>query len=81
MWGAHCGVLWPQPSSTSQGGQAHRAPRQTPSSFAGDGITRWQCGTRLTTYKAYYAFFETRATNSSSLESKSFRMGESFDFL
>jgi len=29
MWGAHCGVLWLQPSSTSQGGQAHRAPRQT----------------------------------------------------
>jgi hypothetical protein len=22
MWGAHCGVFWPQPSSTSQGGQA-----------------------------------------------------------
>jgi hypothetical protein len=22
-------VLWPQPSSTSQGGQAHRAPRPT----------------------------------------------------
>src|SRR5580692_6411969 len=27
------------------------------------------------------AFFETRATNSSNLESKSFRMGDSFDFL
>jgi hypothetical protein len=27
--GRHCGVLWPQPSSTSQGSQAHRAPRQT----------------------------------------------------
>ncbi len=26
MWGAHCGVLWPQPSSPSQGGQAHLRP-------------------------------------------------------
>jgi hypothetical protein len=28
MWGAYCDVLWPQPSSTSQGSQAHRTPRQ-----------------------------------------------------
>jgi len=28
IWGAHCDVLWPQPSSTSQGTQAHRTPRQ-----------------------------------------------------
>jgi len=48
MWGAHRGVLWPQPSPTSQGGQAHRAPRQTLGSFAGDPISQWQCGIRLT---------------------------------
>lgn len=29
---------------------------------------------------AYRAFFETRATNSSNLESRSFRMGDGFDF-
>jgi hypothetical protein len=29
----------------------------------------------------YWVFFEARATNSSNLESKSFRMGDSFDFL
>jgi hypothetical protein len=29
----------------------------------------------------YWIFFETRATNSSNLESKSFRMGDLFDFL
>jgi hypothetical protein len=29
----------------------------------------------------YRVFFETRATNSSNLESKSFRMGDSFNFL
>ncbi len=29
----------------------------------------------------YWVFFETRATNSSNLESKSFRMGDWFDFL
>jgi hypothetical protein len=46
MWGAHCGVLWPQPSSTSQGCQAHRAPRQTPGSFAADRM--WQYGIGLT---------------------------------
>jgi|SRR5579859_4285549 len=48
MWGAHCGVLWPKPSSTSQGGQAHRAPRQTPRSLAADRISQWQCGIGLT---------------------------------
>jgi hypothetical protein len=47
MWGAHCGVLWPQPSSSSQGGQAHRAPRQTLGSLAGDRISKWQCGILL----------------------------------
>ena len=31
--------------------------------------------------ESYRVFFETRATNSSDLESKSFRMGDSFDFL
>jgi hypothetical protein len=31
--------------------------------------------------KAQCAFFETRATNSSNLESKSLRMGDSLDFL
>jgi hypothetical protein len=31
--------------------------------------------------KFYRPFFETRATNSSNLESKSFRMGDLFDFL
>jgi len=29
----------------------------------------------------YWVFFETRATNSSNLESKSLRMGDLFDFL
>ena len=33
------------------------------------------------TGEAYRAFFETRATNSSNLERKSFRMGDRFDFL
>ena len=30
---------------------------------------------------SYRVFFEIRATNSSNLESKTFRMGDSFDFL
>jgi hypothetical protein len=29
----------------------------------------------------YWVFFEARATNSSDLDSKSFRMGDLFDFL
>jgi len=29
----------------------------------------------------YWVFFETRVTNSSNLESNSFRMGDLFDFL
>jgi len=32
-------------------------------------------------FGSYRFFFETRATNSSNLESKSFRMGDWFDFL
>ena len=48
MWGAHCGVLWPKPSSTSLGGQARRAPRQTPGSLATDRNSQWQCGIGLT---------------------------------
>jgi hypothetical protein len=42
------------------------------------------CGTSDLTVlhtKAYCAFLETRAMSSSNLESKSFRMGDSFDFL
>jgi hypothetical protein len=31
--------------------------------------------------ESYWVFFEARATNSSNLESKSFRAGDSFDFL
>jgi len=35
----------------------------------------------LGNYRVYCVFFETRATNSSNLESKSFRIGDLFDFL
>ena len=38
-------------------------------------------GTNWRVRESYCAFLETRATNSSNLESRSFRMGDSFDFL
>ena len=38
-------------------------------------------GTNGRVRESYCSFLETRATNSSNLESRSFRMGDSFDFL
>jgi len=46
----------------------------------GKGIDRPKRFTEMYS-EFYWVFFETRATNSSNLESKSFRMGDSFDFL
>ena len=46
----------------------------------GKGIDRPKRFTEMHS-EFYWVFFETRATNSSNLESRSFRMGDWFDFL
>ena len=46
----------------------------------GKGIDRPKRFTEMHS-EFYWIFFETRAINSSNLESRSFRMGDSFDFL
>jgi hypothetical protein len=43
-------------------------------------IARREFGS-VAVHESWYAFFEARATSSSNLESRSFRMRDSFDFL
>ena len=62
-------------SGTKQGGFCHARADNSDCPLFGREFGN------VAVHESWYAFFEARATSSSNLESRSFRMGDSFDFL
>jgi hypothetical protein len=80
-----CALALAQPSSTSAGRPgascAPPDPGHSLPNLITDGKSFFMVAFAKMNSESYRVLFETRATNSSNLESKSLRIGDWFDFL